>query len=125
MGRSDINYGHVSCLTSRKWMFPKSLCTAAFRLAIEAELNCRKYWDALHDMPWKALATKYSNGFLTPKDYMSHFKNILHHGICLRSVRPHKGSSRCRCCGKYLENTSHLAECTVLRKVWLKFSRLV
>jgi hypothetical protein len=130
-GPAESTYPHPNGCTFSELRTPTPLdkletkhLTAAFRLAIEAEPNCRKYWDALYEMPWKALATKYSNGFLTPKDYMSHFKNILHHGICLRSVRPHEGKSSCRCCGKYIENTNHLAECSVLRKVWLRFSRL-
>ena len=56
---------------------------------------------------------------------MSHFKNILHHRILLNSVKPHKGSSRCRCCHAHLENTDHLVTCRVIRRIWIKFNRLV
>lgn len=100
--------------------------TAAFRSFIEAPPNCIGYWEGkLGALPWRALARKYSNGLLTPKDYMSHFKNILHHRILLRSVKPFEGSSRCRCCRRGTENTNHLASCPVLNKIWAKFSNLV
>jgi len=76
-------------------------------------------------LPFERMGFKYSNGLLTPKDYASHFKNILHHRLLLRSVKPSNGTSRCRCCHRYTEDTRHLAACKVLRQVWLHFNRLV
>ena len=103
--------------------------TAAFRLAHEAKPNCIGYWSERaglsQQLPFERLGFKYSNGLLTPKDYASHFKNILHHRLLLRSIKPSNGSSRCRCCHRYIEDTRHLAACKVLRKVWLYFNRLV
>jgi len=130
-GPAETTYPHPKGWTFSELRTPLPLdrievrhLTAAFRLSIEAPPNCLLYWEHL-DLPWKALACKYSNGLLTPKDYYSHFKNILHHRILLRSVKPHKGSSRCRCCGRGLENTAHLVTCQVLRRIWSRFNKLV
>ena len=100
--------------------------TAAFRLEYEGQPNCIEYWaKAGLPLPLDRVGHRYSSGLLTPKDYSSHFKNITHHRILLRSVRPHNGSALCRCCRRHTENTMHLASCKKIREVWLTFNRLV
>ena len=78
----------------------------------------------LSSLPFGAIANVYRNAFLTPKDYHSHFKNILHRRLKVRSYAPHNGSTQCRCCGNDDESITHFPECTKLRPLYSKFIEL-
>ena len=44
-------------------------------------------------LPFHSIAMVYRNVLLTPKDYQSHFKNILHRRLQVRSLVPHEGNT--------------------------------
>ena len=74
------------------------------------------------DVNFPLLATRYTTGLLTPKDYAPHFKNILHRRIFVRHVNPNARSHSCRCCRRSTETTTHLGECRripgMLNHIW-------
>ena len=76
-------------------------------------------------IPWESIGRLFKGGLLTPKDYASYFKNILHAGLLLRSKQAFNGSTMCRCCGAKEERFKHLASCGVLIPVWVRFRDLI
>ena len=85
--------------------------------------SCVKSWQVrVGDMDFTLLASRYTTGLLTPKDYAPHFKNILHRRIFVRHVNPNARSHSCRCCRRATETTTHLGECIriheVLNHIW-------
>ena len=75
-------------------------------------------------LPFSSIASVYRNHLLTPKDYLAHFKNILHRRLRVRSHAPHNGSSKCRCCGVEDEHIVHIASCKVIAPLFLRFVEL-
>ena len=75
-------------------------------------------------LPFYAIADVLRNALLTPKDYHSWFKNILHRRLRVRSHAPHEGSTKCRCCGVAEEHIVHLASCRTLRPLFERFAAL-
>ena len=63
----------------------------------------------------KAQGERYNTRLLTPRDWASHFKNILHRALMVRSTTT--GES-CRCCNFARENIQHFATCEVASKLW-------
>ena len=89
--------------------------------------NCLAAWEkALGTrVHWEALGQLFQGGLLTPKDYSSYFKNILHRALLIRSKKPAEdGSTKCRLCGGAEEHFPHFAVCPVLRPLWHKLAAL-
>ena len=99
--------------------------TGVFRNLAESRIEptCVKAWQArLGKIDFNLIASRYSTGLLTPKDYAPHFKNILHRRIFVRHINPEARSHSCRCCRRATETTLHLGECVrineVLQNIW-------
>ena len=99
--------------------------TGVFRNLAEPRIEptCVKAWQArLGKIDFNLIASRYSTGLLTPKDYAPHFKNILHRRIFVRHINPEARSHSCRCCRRATETTLHLGECVrineVLQNIW-------
>jgi hypothetical protein len=87
----------------------------------EAETpNCKDKWDKiLGKTNWELVARRYKQGFLTPKDFGSHYKCIAHRGLCTRKRKPSDtGSKMCRVCGMVEETVEHLGGCVGLKEVY-------
>ena len=114
--------------------------TAAFRETHEQAPTCLSSWPMrVSDLvpspegpltlvtpyiPWQAIGGYLSNGLLTPKDYASWYKNILHGALAVRKIfRPSAPS--CRLCGAPREELSHFHCCPVIRVAWDELDGLV
>ena len=100
-----------------------NVLTAVYRRKIEKEPTCKQAWEKRLGgaIPWNVVGAYFKGGLLTPKDYASYFKNILHRALLVRTRKPaDDGSRKCRCCGAADEHFVHLADCPVLREVWKK-----
>ena len=75
-------------------------------------------------LPYREIAMIYRNVLLTPKDYASHYKNILHRRLMVRSFAPKDGNNSCRCCGKTIEHIHHIASCEVIGPAFDKLFEL-
>ena len=70
------------------------------------------------------VGTKYREKLITPKDFMSHFKLILHNAFYFRhkdAERVAAGTARCRLCGSAEERCMHLPRCRCLNPLWKRF----
>ena len=54
------------------------------------------------------IGERYNTRLLTPRDWGSHFKNVLHRALLVRSI---SSGEPCRCCGYAYENLQHFAKC--------------
>ena len=99
------------------------ILTAVFRQEVERRPTCKVAWGSrvLTPIHWRELGLAFQGGLLTPRDYTSYYKNILHRGLFLR-VKQTGGDRRCRCCGLVDERFAHLPLCCKIRPfVWLPF----
>jgi len=64
------------------------------------------------DINWAAVGRLYRVRLLTPRDFMSHYKNILHRALLTRTKTSSPLASRkCRLCGCGKENFTHRSTC--------------
>ena len=102
--------------------------TAAFRRKITKEPTCKLSWPKrLNDdsMPWHAIAFNYKLGLMTPSDFKSHYKCILHGCFLSRVIKPKNGSTKCRLCGLADEHIMHFHECSILKPIWSNWLNLI
>ena len=97
--------------------------TTAISLISRVPPSCIAAWVArLGSLP-DDLGSRYNCALLTPKDWASHFKNILHRSMW---VKAHDDIDKaCRCCKHAYENIQHFATCDVLGKLFASFAELV
>ena len=87
--------------------------------------TCITAWEArLGELPWKEIGKLYRNSLLTPSDWKTHFKNILHRALYTRSKRNDDTSRLCRCCKSDIERVIHLVTCNKLKPLWNHFTEL-
>ena len=78
--------------------------------------SCLEAWKLrIGELPHD-IGRRYNNSLLTPKDWMSHFRNVLHRALYTKNRR--EGDHTCRCCGSAIENIQHLATCSIAGKVF-------
>ena len=66
---------------------------------------------------------RYNNALLTPKDWASHFKNVLHRNMWTKG---HDDNDKaCRCCKHAYENLQHFATCDVLGKLFASLAEVI
>ena len=102
------------------------MLTTAFRQLNEDEPTCKASWSrrtGADDLPWEAIATYLSNGLLTPKDYGSWFKNILHGALAVRKIFQPSAPS-CRMCRGAVEELAHFSACPKVGEVLDRFDSL-
>ena len=133
LGRAERTYPHPSGWTVEGACGSPSLdtlsvrvLTAVFRRKVERQPTCMIAWRLRIPtrIPWRELGLAFQGGLLTPRDYASYYKNILHRALFLR-VKQSGGDRMCRCCGLREEHFAHLPVCHVLRRgVWLRLVAL-
>ena len=94
-------------ISSRTWIAPS--CIEAWRQRIG-------------ELP-SDIGSRYNNALLTPRDWASHFKNVLHRGMRVKGHDP--GSQACRCCKHAFENLQHLSTCEIAGNIFREFARMV
>ena len=96
--------------------------TALFARQHIIEPTCVKRWEEINVGPlkWAQVKSRYSEAFLTRKDFWLHFKHILHRKFYTRVAQRLQDNS-CRCCGKARENIEHFGSCSALEplRIWL------
>ena len=95
--------------------------TQAFMHGFQPKPSCKLAWEKRlgSDIPWQLVGARYRQRMLTPRDFMTHFKLILHRGLFTRHIRRDNTSSLCRLCGRHTETIQHLVHCTKLEGAWL------
>ena len=84
------------------------LLTSAMAGMTHVQPACIEAWRSrIGELP-NDIGARYNNSLLTPRDWTSHFKNVLHRAMLTRSVTT---QSPCRCCGYARENLQHFADC--------------
>ena len=78
------------------------------------------YSDAISGRPAAELPP-YPKSLLTPRDWASHFKNVLHRAMMVRSTTTEEA---CRCCGHARENLLHFATCEKAGDIFRKLHEL-
>jgi hypothetical protein len=71
---------------------------------------------------------EYTTTFLTPRDFHTHFKHMIHRALVTRErginiINPACGSM-CRMCGHYRESSTHIGECDTIRKIFTRINKL-
>ena len=64
------------------------------------------------------LMERYKVGLITPKDFGSHFKLILHRAMLTNPHNPEAETSSCRLCGLTRESIWHWGECEGLKPIF-------
>ena len=104
------------------------ILTAVFRRQGEKPPSCIEAWTSRLGgaIPWQELGQSFQGGLLTPKDYCSYFKNVLHRALLTRNRKPaDDGDTKCRCCHAAVESLSHLPGCPSLLPCWNRLLSLV
>ena len=102
--------------------------TAVFRRAKEKPPSCVAAWTSRlgGPIPWQELGQSFQGGLLTPKDYCSYYKNVLHRALLTRNRKPaDDGDTSCRCCHAAIESLSHLPDCPRMLPCWNRLLSLV
>jgi hypothetical protein len=135
MGPAEFTYPHPA-----GWVVPDldrtctleklnvAKLTALFRRNSECEPTCMRAWPARLSqvsIPWAKIAANLHSKLTTNKDISSWFKNILHRRLCVRSLKPHDHSTKCRLCNITFESILHLAACPILHSTFSTFLELV
>ena len=68
------------------------------------------------------IGKRYNLSLLTPRDWASHFKNVLHRAM---KVNSQDASKACRCCYQGRENLQHFAACPIVGRVFDDLAKLV
>ena len=89
--------------------------TSALQRRASIAPSCLAAWAArIGELPTE-IGERYSNSLLTPRDWSSHFKNVLHRTLTVRSITT---GEPCRCCLAERENLQHFAHCPKLILLW-------
>eukprot|EP00962_Isochrysis_galbana_P030943 scaffold10064_cov130-Isochrysis_galbana.AAC.6 len=88
------------------------------KMAWQARLNIK-------DHVWEDAASRCTTTFLTPRDVHTHYKHIIHRALTTRErgLTPQCGTL-CRMCGLKKENSLHMGECNVIRKLFMRINSL-
>ena len=100
--------------------------TNAFQLDQIVQPSCIAAWEKRlgANIKWKSIGLKYRQRMLTPRDFMTHYKLILHRGLLTRNIQNDCRTTICRVCDGAVESIAHLSRCPVLNKIWQPFLAL-
>jgi hypothetical protein len=82
----------------------------------------------LGPIDWTSIGRLYRERLLTPKDFMTHYKLILHRALLTRNrnkARIARCATNCRLCRKTTETIDHLAICPKLTGIWTYYLALL
>ena len=83
--------------------------------------SCLRAWEGrIGELP-SEIGERYNTRLLTPRDWASHYKNVLHRSLLVRSITT---DAPCRCCGFARENLQHFAECEAASRLF-KFLKTI
>ena len=74
--------------------------------------------DRLGPLPFFEIGARYTVGVLTPKDFGSHYKCILHRCFKTRAIDRSTADPVCRVCGLERESVAHWGECIGLLPIY-------
>ena len=96
--------------------------TKAISARHHVEPSCLAAWrKRIGELPLD-IGHRYNLSLLTPRDWASHFKNVLHRAMW---VKGHNAVDKvCRCCGLTEENLTHLATCEKLQPTFAALARM-
>jgi hypothetical protein len=81
--------------------------------------NCLAAWDKrIEGIDHRMLLVRYKPGLITPKDFGSHFKLILHRALLTNPHNPNASDGRCRMCKGDRESITHFGECVILKPIF-------
>ena len=99
--------------------------TFAFRHLMSATPSSLTKWESiLGNINWNLVGLKYRTRLLTPRDYMTHFKLILHRALLTRTINSKSSTKLCRLCNKEPERITHLPNCSKLKPIWNTLTKL-
>ena len=85
--------------------------------------SCLQAWAGrIGELP-RDIGERYNNSFLTPKDWHSHFKNILHRAMWVKGHDP-APISGCRVCKLVRENIQHFVSCEKISVIFTQWKKL-
>ena len=84
------------------------------------QANTQPHPSATHPppLPWMEIANRYTVGLQTPKDFGSHYKNIIHRSMWTNPHNPTARSPNCRLCKQTRETITHFGECPRLMPIF-------
>ena len=93
--------------------------TKEFTRQFIKEPTCKKAWEKrLGELNWVGIGRRYTVGIMTPKDFGSHFKLILHRAMFCNKHNPNATSPNCRLCGLHPESVHHFGTCITLKPIF-------
>ena len=96
--------------------------TAAISAIKRVEPSCIGAWQQRIGQLPHDIGARYNNSLLTPKDWHSHFKNVLHRAMVVKGNDPN--DKACRACKHEYENLQHFATCEVVGKIFTALAEL-
>jgi hypothetical protein len=118
---SWIGSGNIANATVRQ-------LTAALTTQKTTPPTCITSWeDRLdHRVLWDRVALISTSALVTPRDFASYMKNVVHRCFLVRHIDANAPSPLCRCCMRTEERTLHLfARCIWTQRVWARFISLL
>ena len=83
--------------------------------------SCLEAWRSrIGELP-PDVGHRYNTRLLTPRDWASHFKNVLHRTLLVRSITT---EDPCRCCNHARENLQHFPSCDVAGEIFKELHTL-
>jgi hypothetical protein len=98
--------------------------TREFAERMRAEPTCVSAWEKRIGALPKSIGTWYNSRLLSPKDWMSHFKNVLHRAMFTNGTSVDEELRGCRMCSLEHENLQHFVHCQHLQPTWDAFATL-
>ena len=96
--------------------------TKALNKQTQIEPTCWKAWESRIGKLPTNVGERYNLRLLTPRDWVSHFKNVLHRAMLTRAKQG--GDGQCRCCARARESLQHFTQCSFVGEVFLAFRNL-
>ena len=132
VGFADSTYPHPEEWSLDSISVPLSRTTVkhltyAFSSPNRVAPSCLKAWTERLgiDINFQAVGLLYRQRLLTPRDFMSHFKNILHRALLTRTkLNTPLASHKCRLCKRSRENFTHLTNCSHIAPLWDRYIKL-
>ena len=99
--------------------FDTRTLTAFFTSLNSVPPSCLKAWEERGISIPEDYGKRYNQRLLTPKDWASHFKNVLHRALVTRSITTQEP---CRCCKFARENLQHFPSCDKAGRIFSSLS---